>query len=225
MLSKEKDSKIPSIEPKKNDYIELNGVGKKQLIHPYFEKWFNYISNEYKIPKACEIIAFIPCAAIKPYKNSPIHKEFNRIFKNYPIIKKVVISNAGIIPYEFSTEFPFDSYDWNPLNENDEIQALYRKITQKRLITFLKYIFKQKEIKLLSYLRCNSDSFWALKNACDSLGIELNVVKIEGNLEKNKDEDLILIFDNNLEKLKKMINKIVEENNIGVLRKREEDYL
>jgi len=118
------------------DYIGINGVDLQQLIHPHFEIWQNYFNTEYELKKNIKTIIFLPCAAIKPYYNSPIHKEFNKIIDKYKNIQKIVISNAGVIPYEFSDEYPFNSYDWNPLLETPEIMEQYLKISASRIIKF-----------------------------------------------------------------------------------------
>ena len=104
--------KIPEILEK--DYIGINGVGKAQLNHLHFEAWQSYFINSYEIEGNITTIVFLPCAAIKPYYNSPIHQVFNKILDKYKNIQKFVISNAGLIPYEFCDQYPFDSYDWNP---------------------------------------------------------------------------------------------------------------
>lgn len=96
------------------DYLGINRVGIKQLTNPYFEARFRYIVTEYEHPKPPRICLFLPCSVIKPYFNSPIHKVINKTIAQYEDhIHKIVISNAGIIPYEFAGYYPFNSYDWN----------------------------------------------------------------------------------------------------------------
>ena len=115
---------------KQKDYIGLNGTTEAQLLHPHFEKWQEWFIKFYEPPKD-KIAVFIPCAAIKPYYNSPIHKIINKNLEpNENNIHKIVISNAGIIPYEFSDKYPFESYDWNPLAESDSIKNKYYEITR-----------------------------------------------------------------------------------------------
>jgi len=106
-------------------------VGIEQLTHPHFEIWHKWFIEKYK-PPINKIGVFIPCAAIKPYYNSPIHKGFNKIIDMFQT-HKIVISNAGIIPYEFAGCYPFESYDWNPLYETKEIKREYIRITATRL--------------------------------------------------------------------------------------------
>ena len=152
------------------DYIGLNGTSEEQLLHPHFNTWQSWFLEEYEPPKN-KIALFIPCAAIKPYYNSPIHKIFNKALKDYENkIHKIVISNAGVIPYEFSDKYPFDSYDWNPLAESEAIKNRYYDVTKKRISDYLE---KHEYVSYLSYLRLNSISFNSLNDACISMDIDL----------------------------------------------------
>lgn len=201
------------------DYISLNGVGLEQLIHPFFEEWFTYLTSDYKFEDNISTVIFIPCAAIKPYNYSPIHKLFNQIIEKYSGIKRVVISNAGIIPYEFKDRFPFNSYDWNPLLETDQIIKQYRDITQNRMVEFIKHVETFGEYRYLTFLRTDSDSFFAIKNAFKQLGRtdDLTTIKITGDIPEKKDTDLILILEENLSRLDKTLSKQMEEQVYGIL--------
>ncbi len=64
---------------KEKDYISINGVGTQQLTHPHFEIWQQYFKENYDLKENIKIILFLPCAAIKPYYNSPIHRVFNKV--------------------------------------------------------------------------------------------------------------------------------------------------
>lgn len=176
------------------DYIGINGVGRHQLLHPHFEAWQRYFTTEYQAPRD-RIAVFLPCAAIKPYPASPIHKIINRYLEPYQqCIHRIVISNAGIIPYEFSHEYPFDSYDWNPAYETPEIINEYIKVTHRRLTSYLsRHPYKG----YVSYLRWDSASYRALKCSMDNLNLPLHAVKVKGRLPR-KDPDLLLTLPGNL---------------------------
>ena len=191
------------------DYIGINGVGFQQLIHPHFEMWQDYFNNEFKIRKNIKIIIFLPCAAIKPYYNSAIHKEFNKIIDKYKNIQKIVISNAGVIPYEFCDKYPFNSYDWNPLFETPEIMEQYLKITITRIIKFFQ--FKKNNLKSLhfiAYLRNESESLISIEKAFKQLGLNLKIINITGELPKTTDWDLKLILPENLIKLENELKMV-----------------
>lgn len=186
----------------KKDYLGINGVGISQMEHPHFQEWFIYIINEYKPPKD-KIGLFIPCSAIKPYFNSPIHKIINKTIEQHDNrIHKIVISNAGIIPYEFSEYYPFDSYDWNPMHETDEIKNKYIETTVNRLTTFFN-AHSSKYISFISYFRPDAEELIALKIASEVTKtnithIDVNIKNCDDKLSNTSDLDLVLTIDHNL---------------------------
>lgn len=188
------------------DFLGLNGVSRKQLIHPHFQEWYEWFLNEYEAPKN-KIAVFLPCAAIKPYYNSPIHRIINSVLDEYSEgIHKIVISNAGVIPYEYCDKYPFDSYDWNPLAEDESIQKEYYRITKQRIEGYLsRHSYKTH----ISYLRNNSISFKALKDAFRNLQIKLYYCKLNEDISPKKDADLILTYKENLKRLKKLLEDLL----------------
>ena len=191
--------KTPEILEK--DFIGINGVGKAQLNHPHFNAWQSFFVNSYKIKGDIEITIFLPCAAIKPYYNSPIHRVFNKILDNYNNIQKIVISNAGLIPYEFCDQYPFDSYDWNPLFETEEIKKEYIEVNSGRIFNFFETKRMTNKIRFISYLRNNSESLKSLKLAFNKLELNLEIIEVSGKLHQTADTDLLLILEENLNRL------------------------
>ena len=198
--------KTPEILEK--DFIGINGVGKAQLNHPHFEIWQTFFRNSYKINGNIKIIIFLPCAAIKPYYNSPIHRVFNKILDNYKNIHKIVISNAGLIPYEFCDQYPFESYDWNPLLETEEIKKEYIEVTSRRIFDFFNAKKIINPIRFISYLRNNSESLTSLKIAFSKLKYNLEVIEISGKLHETADTDLLLILEENLRRLDEKLKSL-----------------
>lgn len=199
----------------KKDYIGINGVGIDQIEHPHFQEWFKFIIEGYKPPKPPRICLFIPCSAIKPYYGSPIHKVINKSMEKYEdYLHKIVISNAGIIPYEFSNRYPFNSYDWNPKLETEEIKKIYIEITVNRLITFFNK-HSTKYIGFISYFRPDAEDLIALKVASETTGtdiihIDVNIKNCDNELSNTSDRDLVLITEHNLDKLKNTIENTIE---------------
>lgn len=191
---------------KKKDYIGLNGTTEHQMLHPHFENWQKWFNKYYRSPKN-KIAVFIPCAAIKPYYNSPIHKIINNSLDNYDEnIHKIVISNAGVIPYEFSDKYPFESYDWNPLAESESIKVKYFEFTRNRIYNYLE---KHQYKGYISYIRQDSISFKSLTEACKNLKLKLTYESLNQEIDSNKDSDLVLIYPENLESLMKMIEEML----------------
>lgn len=200
-----KKSECPVI--KEKDYIGINGVGINQLIHPHFEIWQKFFRNHFEFKSNTKTILFLPCAAIKPYYNSPIHKEFNKVIEKYKNLQRIVISNAGIIVYEYIRKYPFNSYDWNPLLETVEIKNLYIKIISERIYKFFNLKELKSDLRYITYLRNDSESIAALKIAFEKLGKELQIIRVTGSLHETADTDLLLILDENLAKLEKVLKK------------------
>lgn len=196
---------------KQKDYIGINGVGVDQLKHPHFEIWQQYFKNEYDFNLYKELILFLPCAAIKPYYNSPIHREINKIVEKYEEIQKIVISNAGIIPYEYCDKYPFESYDWNPLFETPIIKKEYIRLTSRRIFELFDAKKLNKNIKFLAYLRNDSESLESLKIAFSKLKFKLDIVLLKGHLHETADTDLQLILKDNLIKLDLLINELLNK--------------
>ena len=190
------------------DFIGLNGVGKDQLNHPHFEIWQKYFIENYKIKEAIKIILFLPCAAIKPYYNSPIHRVFNDVIEKYKNIQKFVISIAGIIPYEFCDRYPFDSYDWNPLFETEAIKEDYIDITSNRIKNFFESKKVDSKMNFIAYLRNDSESLKSLDIAFNKLKLKFEVIKIFGELHETADTDLLLILKDNLIKLEEKLKSL-----------------
>jgi len=190
------------------DYIGLNGVGRLQLIHPHFKIWQSYFKKNYNLKKNIKAIIFVPCAAIKPYYNSPIHRIFNKVLDKYKNIQKIVISNAGLIPYEFCDRYPFDSYDWNPLFETDKIKNEYIKIINENIFEFFDTKKNTDNIQFISYLRNDSESLKSLEIAFNKLNFNLKVIEITGKLHETADTDLLLILEENLKRLDDLLKII-----------------
>lgn len=189
---------------KQKDYLGLNGTSEAQILHPHFEKWQEWFIKFYSPPKN-RIALFIPCAAVKPYRNSPIHKIINKNLEDYDeYIHKIVISNAGVIPYEFSDKYPFDSYDWNPLSESDSIKIRYYEETKERLVSYLK---KHKYNGYISYVRNDSISYNSLRDAVIDLKLQLINKPLNEEISQDKDSDLVLTYPENL----KILNNMIEE--------------
>ncbi len=158
----------------KNKWLYLRGVGKSYLERNEFDKWFRYFTTEYSPPPNKEFVLFIPCAWGKPYSQSYIHyfiiKELQKI-KEYDRIHQVIISNAGIIPREFEGEWPFMSYDWNPLQETKKIKEMYLNTAKRRVLRYLKkHQNKYKHIFL--YFRSYSEEEEAVIYACKKLKLK-----------------------------------------------------
>lgn len=90
---------------------------------------------------------------------------------------RIVISSPGVIPFEFNGFYPFNAYDWDESKETPEVMEEYIRINKERIENYL----KSHEYKhYVAYFRSGSESYEALRQACDELGIELANALPEG---------------------------------------------
>ncbi len=154
---------------------KIRGAKIDNLVNPVYEAWFDYIVRIYEPPKDKDILLFLPCAFRKPYRRSKTHKAIARSISGFQIFKRihrVVVSNPGIIPWEFQDYWPFNAYDWPEWEETLGIQELYYKVTKKRVLEFLK-AHKDHYKHFLVYMKIDSLTYRAIIEASEELGIQL----------------------------------------------------
>lgn len=179
----------------------IKGASERELLHPYFEVWQDYVCRFYEIPKEKKIVLFLPCTFTKPYYNSKLHREIVKIVGNRKGIHLVVLSSPGVIPYEFANKYPFNSYDWPEWEETPEIKKKYISVKEKRIEN---YLIGHKYEKYFCFLK-PTETFIALGKACKKTGIPLiNCLKPE-TWEKIKGEKNPLLLA--LEDLRESLNK------------------
>ncbi|MDD5416688.1 MAG: DUF5591 domain-containing protein [Candidatus Aenigmarchaeota archaeon] len=179
----------------------INGATEKELLHPYYELWQDFIVRFFKAKR--KNVLFVPCAFRKPYNISKLHRSIRKTLFEVPNsrdIHLVVISSPGVIPYEFVDYYPFNRYDWKEWEETPEIKKKYIEVNQKRIENYLN---THKYEKYYCYFKLDSESYIALKQACKKLKIELIDCLSEETYEKIKNEKNPLTFPSALEDLKK----------------------
>jgi archaeosine synthase alpha-subunit len=199
----------PQWKPEKQK--KIIGATIKQLKHPYFEVWQDFIARFHKIPKGKDnnkqkdIVLFVPCAFRKPYWASKLHKAIEKVIpkKLKDRIHLVVLSSPGVVPIELCNNYPFNAYDWPEWEETKLVKKEYVKVTQKRVEGYLRgHEYK----KYFCYFKPTAESFIALEKACKKLNIPLTVCadeKVFDNV-KNVSNALALpeMLDGLVEKLK-----------------------
>jgi predicted RNA-binding protein len=111
-------------------------VGNDELIlnHPIMIQAQEKILEDF-IPK--NKIAFVSlCTATRPYSSSRKWKKFIQEFKDVDFI---ICSNAGIIPIEYETDYPFLSYDAHGEKKYDEMYIVYTTRSLMRFFMMKKY--------------------------------------------------------------------------------------
>lgn len=168
----------------------LWGVGEKYMTHPHFEVWQDYLLRWYVPPTEKDILLFLPCTYKKPYSSSETHKRIGerlRRLKDYGRIHQVMISNAGVVPREFESSYPFDSYDWNEKDETGEIRKRFIQVTAERIKKYLNAHRTNYEM-IYCFLKYDSDSYKALEEACQTLDIKFSNLLKKETFDKIKDK-------------------------------------
>jgi len=177
---------IPKFPPELRE--DLSGVGEGYLTHPHFEVWQDYILRWYEVPRDKEIILFLPCSHRKPYSISETHRKIIKRLNELNLRKKIheiMLSNAGLVPREFENLYPFNAYDWDEKLETEEIKKRYIEVTSKRIENYLK-AHGHRYKGILCFLKYDSESYNALKIACDKLNLEFRNLLREKTYEKIK---------------------------------------
>jgi uncharacterized protein (DUF2249 family) len=184
--------------------VTIQGATLKELLHPYYAVWQQYINGFWKRDTSKDILLFIPCAYRKPYFNSQLHKAIFGVLGKLPISNRLqlaAISSPGVIPYEFVNYYPFNRYDWPEWEETPEIKRKYIEVTQMRIENFLNAHGSNYK-RIFCYFKPTSESYIALKKACERLGIELVSCLKDETYESVKDEKNPLSKEAALEDLK-----------------------
>jgi archaeosine synthase len=157
----------------------LKGAKIENLKNRVYEMWEEFLLNFYEPPKEKDILFLIPCAARKPYFLSKTHKLLKKTVGGFQLYKKmhwVVVSNPGVIPYEFITKFPFKDYDWPEWEETREIQEEYFKTTKERVKNYLKKHGGYYKL-IISFFKPDSLTAKAIEEAIKELSLEKKYIK------------------------------------------------
>ncbi|MHA1145252.1 MAG: DUF5591 domain-containing protein [Candidatus Helarchaeota archaeon] len=150
----------------------LKGVGKDYTDNEIFNRAHEKIIKEY-IPEEEKVALFTVCSWGKPYRQSYIHYFILRSLIQNGFLSKlglIVLTNAGVIPYELTDDYPYFSYDWDPNLETDTIKQAYIEILERRLIEFLETKRKYYS-RFCCYLRHESESYKVIQQVEEKLGI------------------------------------------------------
>lgn len=163
----------------------LTGVGENFLTHPHFEVWQDYLVRWYKPEEG--IVLFLPCSYKKPYSESETHRGIIGVLRKLGLrgsIHEVMLSNTGLVPREFENLYPFNAYDWDEMQETEEIKGRYIEVTAIRIEDYLKARGYE---EVLCFLKYDSESYQALEIACNSLSIKFTNLLSKKTYDKIRD--------------------------------------
>ena len=205
--------------------LYLRGVGRRYLTEWPFNEAYERLLRDYRPRRRYRLLLFIPCSYGKPYSQSYIHYLMRTATAPYikrGLLHEVIVTNAGVVPRELDEYWPFTAYDWNPHMETPEVRECYRSVLADRIHGYLERFIDYYEM-VAAYLRWDSDSWAALREAARRVGLEVENIaprsvsrrEIEeaglGLPEYMQDPDLALVTRTALEKLRRRLEELLGE--------------
>ncbi len=202
--------------------LYLRGVGRDFLEGWPFDAGFRRVLEEYRPRRVFRLGLFVPCAYGKPYSQSYIHYLFRRAIAPYlrrGLVHEIILTNAGVVPRELDEYWPYSAYDWNPMFETPEVRECYRRVLAERVRGYIER-FRDYYERFAAYLRWDSDSWAALRDAAEDLGLEIanlaprsvpreEVEEAGLGLGYEEDPDIVLVTRTALESLRRGLESLL----------------
>lgn len=149
-----------------------------------FIRWQDFFCDIYNPPKNKTVALFHCCSWSKPYDFSHIIFPIKKLVDKYPFVHRIVISNVGVVPYEYQMNPSFCTYDFPPLyntsglqkNEIDNLRMQSLEIMYSRIYRYL-FNHRKHYKKIISYsspVQYGMGHVIAL--VCKELGIDFEYV-------------------------------------------------
>lgn len=126
---------------------------------PDFELWQEYFANEYVVDEKYDTLLFHSCSWAKPYDFSHVIQPIRDVVKKYDNVHRIILSNVGVVPYEYQMNPTFCTYDFPPIYdtvgmEDEEIKELRKKIVEVNYNRIYRYLESHKNDykKVVTYL-------------------------------------------------------------------------
>lgn len=111
-----------------------------------YQLWQDYFCDEYIPEDRKKILLFHCCSWSKPYDFSYIINPIRNIAKKYECVHRVILSNVGVVPYEYQMNPTFCSYDYPPMYDStgmdiEKLSELRKKrvaVSYERIYRYLK---------------------------------------------------------------------------------------
>ncbi len=202
--------------------LYLRGVGRRYLSEWPFSEAHDLVVRKYRPPKRFRLGLFIPCSYGKPYSQSYIHYLIRRAIAPWlrsGLVHEIILTNAGVVPRELDEMWPYTAYDWNPLRETPAVRECYRRVLRSRILDYLEAHGGYYE-RFAAYLRWDSDSWAALRQAAGERGLEIPNLAPESvpgeelaeaglGLGYEEDPDLLLVTPTALSRLRRGLEALV----------------
>lgn len=122
------------------------GIGREYLMDPEGLSWSQFFNSDlYRPPAGKDILLLHPCSWAKPYDFSNYISRLRKVTDSHDRVHRVIISNVGLVPFEYQMNEFFCSYDYMDVSEqnsaNDDSRKIFQKLTAERISD---YIFAHK---------------------------------------------------------------------------------
>ncbi|HDR7447998.1 TPA: DUF5591 domain-containing protein [Bacillus toyonensis] len=176
----------------KEETVFKRGACSNYIHHEEFNTWQEYFCGDYYEKPQGKRIAFLQvCSWAKPYDFSYIGKKIREVTNKYPMVHPIILSNAGIIPYEYQMNPTFCAYDWMDDIEDpviyEELMKEYRDKLIQRIRSYLESnsydVVVQYGIPVKKYSMAP-----VIKDICKDLGITFLLTPDIETYRNNKDK-------------------------------------
>jgi hypothetical protein len=124
--------------------IFRRGIGREFLLEAEGLAWQNFFcSPDYAPPKISPVLLLHPCSWAKPYDMSYYITKLREITDRYPAVHRVIISNVGVVPFEYQMNSYFCCYDYIPVGVEQtkenlaEAKEVFLELTKSRIIRYI----------------------------------------------------------------------------------------
>ncbi|MED4014137.1 DUF5591 domain-containing protein [Priestia aryabhattai] len=196
------------------------GASYETIYNNEFNKWQDFFCQQYQVPAGKDVLLLHCCSWAKPYDFSIIINPIKQIADKYKNVHRVIMSNVGVVPYEFQMNETFCGYDFMNVDNEEknvqEINHLYAKSLEERLFQYLEsHIDRYKQVVLYSR-PINMGNAPAVKNACERAGIPLIIepnidIYVKYRQKKYKQLDELFIEKECLDSLDKTLQLVGEK--------------
>lgn len=121
------------------------GIGREYLMDPEGLSWSRFfVSGAYTPPTGKDILLLHPCTWAKPYDFSSFITRLRGITDTHDRVHRVIISNVGLVPFEYQMNPFFCSYDYMDVSgnlsdiEQEEQRDVFRQVTSERIQEYIK---------------------------------------------------------------------------------------
>ena len=198
----------------------LNGETILQLYHPHYQRLYQHIFANHK--PTHKILTIFECTNAKPYYSSVNAKLWSKRYGSKSDF--AVMSNPGVIPFEYSNYYPFRMDEWDHYTETPEIEEIYTQTCMDRLIEYKNALGYEHVIVVMQAKKTQA---WADRLYKENKHNEhewLHIVTTDEYMEKYMRERLIIYKNPGMAKQRMMNDLMTKQEYEKILNKIYEQY-